>query len=239
MQSTSRLEDRLTEELENEGIVVVPRFVEDREQLVASREAILEALEDGSLREVPEEMGYSERGETEEPLLDVRGGADEGMETIFNVDHIDGVSLDLGIDAIEALVQAAHGAPIDHTQTCAYVNRGVTGTRGYHSDSLFSSNYKAFLYLTDVESKRDGPYCYIRKSNRFAPQFAPFIKKWNRVMGNLDTNAPVVPEVLEEVCLADKGTLIVSDQRGFHRGWPQAPDGERVLLMFQFAPSES
>ena len=49
--------------------------------------------------------------------------------------------------------------------------------------------------------------------------------------------APDPPSVVH--ALAARGTLIISDQNGWHRGLPQEPGHERILLSINFAPAPS
>ncbi len=61
------------------------------------------------------------------------------------------------------------GAAVDHpmctTVRNIYLNDSVTATRGYHIDGL-AVKAKSFLYLTDVLSDDDGPYCYALGTHR-------------------------------------------------------------------------
>lgn len=88
-----------------------------------------------------------------------------------------------------------------------YLNESATSTRGFHRDSDKPGlQYKAFIYLTDVPDKSYGPYCY----------------KQNTLTSSKGEAT---------VCTATKGTLIMSDQYGLHRGFPQESGKHRIMLV--------
>jgi hypothetical protein len=91
---------------------------------------------------------------------------------------------------------------------------------------------KAFAYLSDVKSLDDGPYCFVRKSVRD--------DAWRRAnlaitsLTNVKTESPFVDLRQVTPILAPRGSLVVSDQSGFHRGVPQAANHERQVLVMSY-----
>lgn len=141
-------------------------------------------------------------------IINFRGinGHDSNMIDFINPDKVIQSFSDLYTDQkitdlIKALSKISN-QKFSKLRSHAYINRGVTDTRGYHRDcNIPGKQYKIFVYLTDVLSKDSGPYCY--KKN--------------------DTE--------ETIFLGQTGTLIISDQHGLHRGFPQKKDSERVMAV--------
>ena len=118
------------------------------------------------------------------------------------------------------------GKSVDFRNLNFYINSNITKTRGFHADS-FSPQLKAFVYLTDCLSLDDGPYTYVRRSHTDGP--------YRRLNQDLCVNLPNKTEtpLLDRdrivPVLGKKGTLVISDQSGFHRGYPQSPGHKRVI----------
>lgn len=113
----------------------------------------------------------------------------------------------------------------------AYVNTSVTRTRGFHVDT-FNQKLKAFIYLTDVPTLSDGPYTYVAASHTDTNY-----KKINMALSkNLanNTEMPVVNWVSIVPVLGRKGTLVLSDQSGIHRGLPQAEGAQRRAIVMNY-----
>jgi hypothetical protein len=107
-----------------------------------------------------------------------------------------------------------------------YLNSDVTDTRGFHVDS-YSTQLKAFVYLTDCLSLNYGPYTYVKgshKENSYhrlnQEMCTNLARKTETPLLNRDDILPV---------LANRGSLVISDQGGFHRGFPQDKGYERAV----------
>ena len=112
-----------------------------------------------------------------------------------------------------------------------YRNIGITQTRGFHIDGL-SNTLKAFIYLSDVESLGDGPYCYCKGTH-----LPGAFRKTNWALSSKapnKTEAPLVPMDSIIPVLAKSGSLVVSNQTGIHRGLPQKESAERLLLVARY-----
>ena len=108
-----------------------------------------------------------------------------------------------------------------------YVNNSITKTRGFHVDSYYRS-IKGFIYLTDVNCLGDGPYCFVKGT-----QVENSLEKLNKIIG--DKEAPIIDPLKIVPVLGKKGTLILSDQSGVHRGFPQSKGSLRELFVMRYA----
>jgi hypothetical protein len=108
--------------------------------------------------------------------------------------------------------------------------------RGLHNDG-FAPTYKAFIYLSDVEEPRHGPYTVIPGSHRH------FFRKWINIVLNAVRREP-----LDDMrygyrdqdavnILGSAGTGILSCQLLAHKGWQAHSDRVRyVLVLYMRAP---
>lgn len=170
-----------------------------------------------------------------------RGNAhDEGMIDVFRVDQeIPEARLVADDAALLAELNTVTGYDLVPRRVNAYINRGVTATRGYHVDSYSSISYKGLLYLSDVLEPEDGPFSYVRGSHRFSlGKYRGLLAKATRPDEVLTNVTRVDPRRIE-MGLAPRGTLFIADQTGTHRGSPQAPGRERVVLVTLYAPKDA
>ena len=111
-----------------------------------------------------------------------------------------------------------------------YINHSVIKTNGFHVDSNYRS-IKAFLYLTDVNNLEDGPYTFVKGTHLNHDQI---YKKINtKMIGTKE--APFLDLQNVVPILGKKGTLIISDQSGIHRGIPQIKGATREVLVMRYA----
>jgi hypothetical protein len=154
------------------------------------------------------------------------------MLDIFNIDEsIPAVGEIRNDDFISDIINGASSGGFAPENINVYYNRSVTGTRGYHFDS-YNSQYKAFVYLTDVSDESYGPYSYIKGSHKRSYPRRRIEGLINRLLDNKPTAA--VPAFYDDddivTFTAPKGTLIISDQTGYHRGIPQEEGKKRMLI---------
>lgn len=163
---------------------------------------------------------------------DGRESYDTGMLDIFHIDKELPVLEHIPTAPIEDMIRAVAGEEPRLKNANAYLNDGVEVTRGFHCDGVDSRQYKAFVYLTDV-AEQDGPYAYIESSHRPSA-----IRYWNLVVnfvkGRPLTDMRHTGSGHLNRAVGAAGTLIVSNQRGFHRGMPQAPDRRRALIALNY-----
>jgi hypothetical protein len=167
-------------------------------------------------------------------VISIRANEDAGMLDVFHPERVEPRLHDLVVDALQeplvaALLEQAFGIPFHVRTRNLYVNKGVVSTRGFHIDGK-SIKAKAFLYLTDVPSLAEGPFCYVPASHR-----RPWLRWLNRCLprsrGRRPDDCPWLPlqRALPVFCKA--GDMVIAMQNGVHRGLPQAPGAERAVLL--------
>ena len=231
--------------LAENGIVVVPDFI-DTDIVVSFGKVI------SDLRQITNEFlgknirvdenehmllqigaeklsGYQVLSSYKKTVVQVREGQDQGMIDIFNVD--------IAFPEVNILRKAYEDSGLKEILSSPdlsvgfknlnfYLNSNVTSTRGFHADS-YAPQLKAFVYLTDCLSLDDGPYTYVKGSQKDNPY-----RRLNKEMCiNLPnkTEAPLLNRDDILPVLASRGSLVISDQSGFHRGFPQEEGHERVI----------
>ncbi len=178
--------------------------------------------------------GYHQLSNYGKAVITVRQGQDQGMVDIFNCD----LAIPTGIREIRrvledpCLIEILRRPNVKPRNLNVYLNSGITRTRGFHVDS-YSENLKAFVYLTDVLSLEDGPYTFVKGSHTDSAFRRANMRLCEHV--NPATETPIVNPAAIAPILAAKGSLVVSDQSGFHRGWPQAAGRERMVSVMKYS----
>jgi hypothetical protein len=109
--------------------------------------------------------------------------------------------------------------------------------RPYHNDS-YHVHFKAFIYLTDVLDKKNGPYTVIPGSHRH------LYKRVLSAFKNARTGNKRLDDVYHtyddrdsvSVC-GKKGTLILSIQTLAHKGWHEHTEGTRDVMVVYIQPN--
>jgi len=224
--------------LERDGIVVIPEYMSP-ETCDGLRASIERLLDRPDVERATHGAGHAALSTAGRTVVDVRGagGRDHGMIDVFNVDAEVPALAEFKTDEnIVAGINQQARSSVQPVNINAYVNSGVTTTRGFHSDAD-SEQYKSFVYLTDVERLEDGPFTYVRGSHAPGLPAVLLRRVLNKLRGRTPTDAVRVREDRLLHCLAKRGTLIVANQRGFHRGWPQAEDASRMLVTVSYKPA--
>ncbi|HLF06228.1 MAG TPA: hypothetical protein VI893_03500, partial [Thermoplasmata archaeon] len=108
-------------------------------------------------------------------------GVDTGMIDVFNIDHsVPEVAKIRDHPSVHEIVRGGFARPTNLKFVTSYINRSVTNPRGYHADTLATTEFKAFLVLTDVNDREDGAHAYIPKTHRFS--FQKYRNIWRNVM---------------------------------------------------------
>lgn len=238
--------------LETHGIVIVPDFIKEEsvsaiagainslqsmiEDFARSSEAFREQenylLQKGACKV----SGYDSLTEYGKPVIQIRDGQDSGMVDVFNIDH-------LFQDFRDIIRPAYEQSPISHILGATshqlraknlnlYVNSGITRTRGFHVDA-YRKKLKSFIYLSDVLSLDDGPYTYV-KGSHVDSAYRRINQTLSRHLPNR-TETPVVSLDSIIPAIARKGTLVISDQGGSHRGFPQQPGHARMVSVMNYS----
>lgn len=222
--------DTLGTELAENGIVSVPGYL-DEEKCDEIRQRIEDLLDNDELEFADDDMTGSEMMSSSRTIVCERSGEDDdGMLDIFNIDESVPEIRDIKHDEfISDIIHRASNGSFEPENINTYYNRSVTNTRGYHFDS-YDNQYKAFVYLTDVPDESYGPYSYIKGSNRRSYGRRRLEGILNRLRDEKPTAAIFYDENDIKTFTAPKGTLIISDQTGYHRGMPQEKGKERMLI---------
>lgn len=185
----------------------------------------------------PKYKDYVELAKQGKAVVNVRPPPDDGMVDIFNVDQVlSGTDNDYAGIRSDFLLDVLHKAGdvrYERRNTNIYYNESIADTRVFHADS-FTPQVKAFVYLTDVEEDGDGPHYYALGTHD-----AVAARQLNVDINNLlgierFTNACFFDKTRVVKLLGRRGTLIMSYQRGFHRGGPQLPGRRRLVLVQNF-----
>lgn len=248
--SASEKDLRFGANLNNFGIAIVPDFL-DRQVCFEISESVFADL--NKLRQTPRasewrnakvlnpddvSTGYSSMALSREPIINLRGGSDLGMVDVFNPEKlypqieelVDGIRS----SSIEDVISKVSGTKMALQNVNLYVNADVQQTRGFHVDSWGVNQFKAFVYLTDVNALADGPYTYVLESPNDGE-----LEVLNKQL-NLSFRAKSLTDVRlfdpSKVMpvLAEAGSLVVSNQTGAHGGWPQKEGHKRCVLALNF-----
>jgi hypothetical protein len=164
-----------------------------------------------------------------------RGTINGGLIDFF---YLDQAARENGWNALSACCGVLRGPPL--AQIIAAVspatprqinmlrNDSITVTRGLHIDNL-NGSYKAFLYLSDVRGKKDGPYAYVPGSHRRS-DLLKREARLNSLKGRPETNSYAF-EGREISFPVERGAVIISCQSGVHRGMPQQQGASRTVLV--------
>ena len=111
---------------------------------------------------------------------------------------------------------------------------------GWHRDSVFKKQYKSILYLTDVDEE-NGPFQFVMGSHNKSTIYSSikrngFTAHQNRISNDsVNTFLQSHQGFESKICTASKGTVILVDTSGIHRGMPIIK-GSRYALTNYFYP---
>ena len=179
---------------------------------------------------------YSELANYNKAVVNIRKGQDKGMIDIFNIDKWfhsfrDELRQYFNQNILIKVIKEYNNS-IKATNLNLYMNKGVSKTRGFHVDG-YKKQLKGFVYLEDCLDLKCGPYTYVTESHLdFVSQ------KINKLVSTVLPNSTETPFIFPQnivPALAKKGTLVISDQSGSHRGFPQDEECERIIAVMNFA----
>ncbi len=110
-------------------------------------------------------------------------------------------------------------------------------TQNWHRDAHDNQLLSVFMYLTDVNSERDGALWYIKGSQpggplgTLFPQRKPHSVRLSPTDAEMEANIPADKFV---VCTGRKGTLVICDATGLHRGG-YCTENRRIMVLTDFA----
>jgi hypothetical protein len=120
--------------------------------------------------------------------------------------------------------------------TLAKPSNGDKEAQNYHFDMSRARWLNFFIYLTDVD-EASGPHCYVRGSNKI-PSGSPgheLLKRGYARIPDSDIEQAFGKDQIVEMT-AKRGTLIIEDTIGFHRGKPPVTK-ERFMFELVFSNS--
>jgi ectoine hydroxylase-related dioxygenase (phytanoyl-CoA dioxygenase family) len=136
-------------------------------------------------------------------------------------------ALEDGADRFLDLVEAYYGKPVTSVSaeyiTSWPVKDPPMGSQLWHRDTEGGpKQVRAMCYLTDV-TLEDGPLCYVPRSQN-SEVFGRFTDKQFE---------KIYPRGLWKFCTGPKGTVILFDTMGYHKGLPNL-SGKREALCFTY-----
>lgn len=160
-----------------------------------------------------------------------------------------------GANQVSDLIDAFYSNEfINSIRDCYYQSKNITGFTmasridavennvgsggGWHRDSIFEPQLKAISHLTDV-SINNGPFQYLAQPHSHPSKLA-VIKKANLLANQNRLNQSIVDQLQMEseykltTFTAKKGTLIIVDTTGIHRGSPIVEDSRYALTNYWF-----
>jgi len=155
----------------------------------------------------------------------------------------------LGNDYLQRMKRLYMGPNVFKKNDCLMVNHIVAikdnlgSGGGWHRDSPYSKQFKAIIYLSEVEAE-NGPFQYVEKTHRLASCIDLYKKKYTTEGQNRLTEKEV-DEILAylgseklQTFTASKGSCILVNTKGIHRGKPITKK-ERYALTFYFDSAET
>jgi hypothetical protein len=233
--------------LHDDGIIIIPNFLNNTylDEWTKSIEKTLKIYTNKLKQEtyyedekiliqkninIPKLKNYKELASYPKTAINIRGGIDSGMVDIFNIDKIlpykSKIQEIFSSEFFREILSFKKGK-LKVSNVNAYINSGNITTRGFHFDSE-KNQVKIFIYLTDVSNFNDGPYTFVKKSHLDKSSIR-INKKLSFGLKN-ETEAPIVNHNNIYPVFGKKGSMIISNQNGFHRGFPQSKNGYRVVL---------
>ena len=231
--------------LDKEGIIVVPGVLDDN-KVDETKKIIKDIIQNIKKSESSKKgngkdyivqnniikgQSYFDLSNNPKSVVVIRQGNDQGMIDVFNVNRLLGK---LGDEVYKVFLKdwlvdllKNSNEPVNPKNLNLYINHSVTSTRGFHVDSNYRS-IKGFIYLTDVNTIEDGPYCYVKGTHIDTP-----FSKVNKSLGGKEAPFTNILDIIP--VLGKKGTLILSDQSGIHRGIPQRIGSIREVLVMRYA----
>jgi hypothetical protein len=143
---------------------------------------------------------------------------------------------------LKDIASAYYGSP-HSVHLCLYERHrhGEIPPGGFHLDTFELSTFKVMLYLNDVD-ERDGPTSYLAGTHR--DEEMRYLKQhvWGpapsagdpsgRTYPTFFTDEELGPRLARHVKVTGpRGTIILFDTWGVHKGIPPQPDGERHILV--------
>lgn len=222
--------------LAEDGVVAIEGYFDD-ENCDELYTEISNAIEQEDIDVVKGgEYGYDKLANWDGVVANERRGRDEGMIDVFNLDSVvPEVASFKSDEMINGIINRAASQEFSPDNVNAYWNRSVTATRNFHADT-YGGKFKSFVYLTNVPDRSFGPFSFIRGTHNVSGMKKKAASLVNKIRNKPSTDAVLYDEEDVEYFTAPKGTLIIANQSGYHRGHPQEEGKERMLMTTSYTP---
>ncbi len=242
---------KIKEIIKENGIVIIPNFIPENlihklsEDIGEVKKMVKLFIKSGrSFKEERDVLfqqdeskvkGYRALSNYNKSIVNVRGGQDNGMVDIFNINKwyssFENTLIPYYNHKIINNIILDQNKSIEIKNLNLYLNNGLIKTRGFHVDA-YAKQMKSFIYLEDCLKLECGPYTYVKKSHLDSP-FTKINKKISTGLWK-ETETPIILRENIVPALAKKGTMVISDQGGSHRGFPQAEGYNRTVAVMKF-----
>lgn len=144
--------------------------------------------------------------------------------------------------ALLSIIGSYLGCQPIHVQTSCWwsVNRSTRNSKLsksaqlFHQDKEFLRFVKVFIYLTPVNSEH-GPHCYVEESFKNYEDYVPPGYKFSDRISDKNI-IEWYGESKVKTFTAPKGTVLIEDTNGFHKG-TTVKKGHRLMLQLEYASS--
>jgi hypothetical protein len=229
-------EEEYAKTLVDDGVVIIEDYLDEDvcDELYSN---VSETIEEEDIDVVEGgNYDYSELANWGSAVANKRTGRDDGMIDVFNVDEkLPEVGSFKSDPLVNNIINKAASVTYSPDNVNVYWNRSVTTTRDFHADT-YSGKFKSFVYLTNVPDRTYGPFSYIKGSHESSLAKRKVSSVMNKIKDKPSTDAVFYDEENELHCTAPKGTLIIADQTGYHRGHRQKQGRERMLMTTSYTP---
>jgi hypothetical protein len=222
--------------LAEDGVVIIEDYLAEDvcDELFKD---ISKTIEEGDIDVVKGgDYDYSELANWGGAVANKRTGRDDGMIDVFNIDErLPEVSSFKTDSKVNNIINKATSTVYSPDNVNVYWNQSVTATRDFHADT-YSGKFKSFVYLTDVLDRAYGPFSYVKSSHQPSLAKRKVSSIVNKIKDKPSTDAVFYDDEDVTYCTAPKGTLIIANQEGYHRGHPQDEGKERMLMTTSYTP---
>lgn len=178
-------------------------------------------------KKYPQKLLVNERSQNDNGMLDIHN-----FDKLLDKELLSEIKLLFQCNIILKLINLKSKKWNQGTMFNAYYNNEIKSTRGFHVDAFYSV-LKGLIYLSDVNDIYDGPYCYVKRSHQNM-SFHDLNKMISNKYAGIETETPIINYDDITPVTGKAGTLIFSDQSGYHRGLPQKAGRYRTALVVKY-----
>lgn len=111
------------------------------------------------------------------------------------------------------------------------VQRNMSFSHAFHNGKLYCMFVKVLIYLSEIRTTKDGPFCYLQGSHKANYPWFHDIRA--------DEKPPLTKENFPslEVLFVQPGDAIILNEALLHGTLPKTSEGDRIVLAFSYAPA--